>query len=323
MRRSSDSHSLGGGPSHCRHERCDVVEPLHAVRRRYQLHRPWMLNFPARLAARMQPGYRCLRPTAGRDSCRLRPRPGGCATSEFQAESAAWYADARDFRALPLGFFHADLPYLPACRELCSCRVWPRGLGCRSMLLPASARVDLGVRAPEVAGDTALYRSGLAGQYCAMLQIPSGRWPRAGGGRAAGANPWEATATAMCQVYGRCLLETGGCAPYPLPAGRDERGHATQPPRKRRWTPHGNGCGSRMPLTAIAFWLVYVSGLSAAVVCPAVGVALYILVPPPPEPHGAEVAASGIRSHLRLRPSLTRHAASPPVLLATASAHTY
>ncbi|HPC21587.1 MAG TPA: O-antigen ligase family protein [Phycisphaerae bacterium] len=56
-----------------------------------------------------------------------------------------------------------------------------------------------------------------------------------------------------------------------------------------------------MPLTAIAFWLVYVSGLCAAVVCPAVGVALYILVyhlHPEAQWWGESVAASGIRTSL-------------------------
>jgi putative inorganic carbon (HCO3(-)) transporter len=56
-----------------------------------------------------------------------------------------------------------------------------------------------------------------------------------------------------------------------------------------------------MPLTAIAFWLVYLGGLCAALVYPAAGVALYILVyhlHPETEWWGDSVAAAGIRTSL-------------------------
>jgi len=56
-----------------------------------------------------------------------------------------------------------------------------------------------------------------------------------------------------------------------------------------------------MPLTAIMFWLVYIGGLCAAVVYPAAGVALYILVyhlHPETQWWGETVANSGIRTSL-------------------------
>jgi len=56
-----------------------------------------------------------------------------------------------------------------------------------------------------------------------------------------------------------------------------------------------------MPLTAIVFWLIYFGGLCAAIVCPVVGVALYVFVyhlNPPTQWWGESFAASGIRPAL-------------------------
>jgi putative inorganic carbon (HCO3(-)) transporter len=56
-----------------------------------------------------------------------------------------------------------------------------------------------------------------------------------------------------------------------------------------------------MPLTAIVFWLIYFGGLCAAIVCPVVGVTLYIFVyhlNPPTQWWGESFAASGIRPAL-------------------------
>ncbi len=56
-----------------------------------------------------------------------------------------------------------------------------------------------------------------------------------------------------------------------------------------------------MPLTAIAFWLVYIGGVCAAVIYPVVGVALYVLVyhvNPQAQWWGSSFVQSGIRTSL-------------------------
>ncbi|HPC21588.1 MAG: glycosyltransferase family 4 protein [Phycisphaerae bacterium] len=213
---------------------------FHAVRRRYQLHRPWMLNFsgPTRRknAAGLLAGFAQL-PAEIRAVCDL--VLVGCATSEFQAELAAMAQTlgisehCRFLAFVP----HADLPYLLG--------------GARALLMPSLAEgfglpildaFACGVPVltsacssmPEVAGDTALYcdpvsPASIAAGMLQILQRQVATALVARGRQRVQQFTWEATATAMCQVYERCLLETGRLqAPYPLPAGRDERGHATQ-----------------------------------------------------------------------------------------------
>ena len=130
----------------------------------------------------------------------------------------------------------SDLPYLSAGRTLLIAEfgrgVWAADSDAFACGVPVLTSACSSM--PEVAGDTALYcdpvsPASIAAGMLQILQRQVATALVARGRQRVQQFTWEATATAMCQVYERCLLETGRLqAPYPLPAGRDERGHATQ-----------------------------------------------------------------------------------------------
>jgi glycosyltransferase involved in cell wall biosynthesis len=193
---------------------------LERVRRRYQLGRPWLLNFSGesrrKNAAGLLAAFAQL-PADFRTACDL--ALAGCSAPGFRATLAS-LAERLGIagHCRLLGFVpHSDLPYLLGGAQALLMPSLAEGFG-----LPILDAFACGVPVltsncssmPEVAGEAAVYcdptsPASIAAAILRVLQPQVARELVARGQQRVRQFTWERTAAAMCAVYERCLLETG------------------------------------------------------------------------------------------------------------------